>query len=118
MKEKLFIMKQEIPRKQSQANFKERHSIFGTVSHYPQKLPTVVQKTEQEKMRSTCLNTGTWYVVTHRVHINTVVAAVFRTRHKSFKKKTTKKGILTFFKLCPELQNCNGHPAMPVMMNT
>lgn len=91
MKEKLFITKQELPRKQSRANCKERHSIFRTASHYPQNLPRVVQKTEQEKMCSICLNTGTWYAVTHRVHINTAVAAVFRTRHESFKKTTKKK---------------------------
>lgn len=117
MKEKLFIMKQKLPRTQSQANFKERHSIFRTVPHYPQELPRALWKTEQEKMCSTCLSTGTWYVVTHGVHINTAVAAVFRIRHESFK-KPTKKGTLTFFKLCPELQNCNGHPAMLVMINT
>lgn len=108
----------EAPKNQSQANFKERHSIFRTVSHYPQELAGVDQKTEQEKMRSICLNTGMWYVVTHIVHVSTAVAAVFRTRHKSFKKYIQKKGILTFFKLCPELQNCNSHPAMLVMMNT
>lgn len=41
-------------------------------------------------MRSIFLNTGMWYAVTHIVHISTAVAAVFRTRHKSFKKYTEK----------------------------